>query len=81
MRGLIEDNQLVTIAPVDVLDVVAGDIVLVRWKGNVLLHVVKEARASELLIGNNLGRVNGWAKRSDVLGRVTKVHDKLTACT
>ena len=74
MRGLIEDNQLVTIAPVDVRDVVAGDVVLVRWKGSFLLHLVKEARAADLLIGNNLGRVNGWAQRSDVLGKVTKVH-------
>jgi len=38
MRGLIEDNQLVTIAPVDVREVIAGDIVLVRWKSNFLLH-------------------------------------------
>ena len=74
MRGLIEDNQLVTIAPVDVRAIIAGDVVLVRWKTNFLLHLVKEARATDLLIGNNLGRVNGWAKRSDVLGRVTKVH-------
>jgi hypothetical protein len=56
MRGLIEDNQLVTIAPVDVREVIAGDIVLVRWKTNFLLHLVKEARANDLLIGNNLGR-------------------------
>jgi len=74
MRGLIEDNQLVTIAPVDVREVVEGDIVLVRWKSNFLLHLVKEARVDDLLIGNNLGRANGWAKRSAVLGRVTKVH-------
>lgn len=76
MRGRIEDNQLVTIAPVDVRDVVTGDVVLVRWKASFLLHLVKEARAEDLLIGNNLGRINGWAKRRDVLGRVTKIHAK-----
>ena len=75
MRGRIEDNQLVTIAPVDVRDVVAGDVVLVRWKTSFLLHVVQEARGEDLLIGNNLGRVNGWAKRRDVLGRVTRIHE------
>lgn len=37
MRGRIEDNQSVTLEPVDPVDVQIDDIVLVRWKGNVLL--------------------------------------------
>jgi hypothetical protein len=75
MRGRIEDNQPVTLTPVDPSVVVVGDVVLVRWKGNVLLHLVKEADGDRLLIGNNVGKVNGWAPRSDVLARVTAVHD------
>jgi len=74
MRGRIEDNQPVTLAPIDPEDVHVDDIVLVRWKGNVLLHLVKEATADRLLIGNNVGKVNGWVPRRDVLGRVIAVH-------
>lgn len=74
MRGRIEDGQAVTLAPVDPRDVKAGDIVLVRWKGNVLLHLVKEVDGERLLIGNNIGKINGWALRTDVLGRAIAVH-------
>ncbi len=70
MRGLIEDNEEVTIEPVAPGDVGVGDVVFVRWKGGFLLHLVKEARAAELLIGNNVGKINGWAPRADVMGRV-----------
>lgn len=74
MRGRIEDGQPVTLGPVDPAVVEAGDVVLVRWKGGVLLHLVKEATPDRLLIGNNVGKVNGWASRRDVVGRVVRVH-------
>jgi hypothetical protein len=74
MRGRIEDGQLVTLGPVEPTEVKAGDVVLVRWKGGVLLHLVKEATGDRLLIGNNLGRVNGWVRRQDVVGRLVRVH-------
>jgi hypothetical protein len=61
MRGLIEDNQQVTIAPVDPAQVEAGEVVFVRWRGGFLLHLVKQADPERVLIGNNLGRINGWA--------------------
>jgi len=73
MRGRIEDGQPVTLGPVDPNDVRAGDVVLVRWKGNVLLHLVKEVDGDRLLIGNNVGKINGWAQRRDVLGRVIAI--------
>jgi hypothetical protein len=74
MRGLIEDNQLVTIAPVDPAEVEAGDVVMVRWRGGYLLHLVKQVDPERVLIGNNLGRTNGWAPRRDVLGRVVGIN-------
>ncbi|WNG31485.1 hypothetical protein F0U62_12005 [Cystobacter fuscus] len=52
----------------------AGDVVLVWWRGGFLLHLVKQATVDRLLIGNNVGRVNGWASRRAVLGRVVRVH-------
>ncbi|MFY2558879.1 hypothetical protein ACN469_14720 [Corallococcus terminator] len=74
MRGVIEDGQPVTLAPVKPEDVQSGDVVFVRWKGGALLHLVKEATPDRVLIGNALGRINGWARRGDVVGRVTRVH-------
>ncbi len=73
MRGRIESGQLVTLVPADGRDVSVGDAVLVRWKGNFLLHLVVEIADDRLLIGNNLGRVNGWVSTEDVLGRVESV--------
>jgi hypothetical protein len=73
MRGRIESGQLVTLAPVDPLSVQVDDVVLVEWKGNYLLHLVKEVRDGQLLIGNNLGKVNGWVSASAAIGRVISV--------
>jgi len=42
MRGRIESGQQVTIAPIGGPEIKIGDIVLVSWKGNYLLHLVKE---------------------------------------
>ena len=73
MRGRIESGQVVTLAPVDPAAVRADDIVFVAWKGGFLLHLVKDAKDGQLLIGNNLGKVNGWVPASAVLGRVIGV--------
>jgi hypothetical protein len=73
MRGRIESGQPVTLAPVTPSEVSADDVVLVAWKGGFLLHLVKEVRDGQLLIGNNLGKVNGWVPASAVLGRVVGV--------
>src|SRR3954451_5815017 len=73
MRGRIESGQAITISPVDPTDVRVDDVVLVAWKGNHPLHLVKEATDEQLLIGNNLGKINGWVARSAVVGRVTDV--------
>ncbi len=75
MRGRIESGQLVTLEPVGNRRVAVEDVVLVRWKGNYILHVVKELRDDQILIGNNLGKINGWAPLEDVLATVTGVED------
>src|SRR5262245_29574063 len=77
MRGRIESGDLVTLAPVNPQDVSVDDIVLVRWKGNYLLHLIREIRGDELLIGNNIGKLNGWVCASEAQGKVVSVvHDK-----
>ena len=75
MRGRIESGQLVTIAPATAEEVQVDDVVLVRWKGNYILHIVKDVGKDGLLIGNNIGKINGWAARDDIVGRVTAVSD------
>jgi hypothetical protein len=76
MRGRIESGQLVTLAPVDPAEGRAGDVILVGWKGNFLLHLVKEVGEGQLPIGNNLGKVNGWVPAAAVLGRVIAVGER-----
>ncbi|MCU0655664.1 MAG: hypothetical protein MUF64_10360 [Polyangiaceae bacterium] len=73
MRGRIESGQLVTLEPPrrDLLQ--KGDAVLVRWRGGFLLHLIVDLEPTRVLIGNNLGKINGWAPRGDVLGVVTAV--------
>ena len=75
MRGRIESGQLVTIAPATIADVQPDDIVFVAWKGNSLLHLAKEVEADRVLIGNNLGKINGWVAASAILGKVIAVAD------
>ncbi|MFO0825313.1 MAG: hypothetical protein U0792_19690 [Gemmataceae bacterium] len=75
MRGRIESGQLVTITPVDPVEVQVDDAVLVAWKGGFLLHLVKEVKDGRLLIGNNIGKINGWVPASAVLGKVVAVED------
>jgi hypothetical protein len=75
MRGRIESGQLVTLAPATGSNVRVGDVVLVQWKGNYLLHLVLRIDDEQLLIGNNLGKVNGWVPCSAVRGKVTAVED------
>lgn len=75
MRGRIESGQLVTLAPVDPSDVRVDDVVLVAWQGNFLLHLVKEVQGDQFLIGNNIGKVNGWVPASAVIGKGVAVED------
>jgi hypothetical protein len=79
MRGRIESGQLVTLAPASLSDVRVDDVVLVEWRGNFLLHLVKEAQGDQLLIGNNLGKVNGWVPTCAVVGKVISVDDAAEA--
>jgi len=73
MRGRIESGQEVTLAPVVPEKVRVGDVVLVQWKGNYLLHLVKEIKEGEFLIGNNVGKINGWVSGDALCGLVTEV--------
>ena len=75
MRGRIEFGQFVTLAPANGSDVRVDDVVLVEWRGNFLLHLVREFQGDQLLIGNNLGKINGWVSAAAVVGKVIAVED------
>jgi hypothetical protein len=75
MRGRIESGQLVTLAPVHPEDVQVGDAVLVQWRGNYLLHLVKEIEGDQYLIGNNVGKTNGWVEAGAIRGKVIGVEE------
>ena len=75
MRGRIESGQLVTIAPTRSCEIHPGDVVFLEWKRNYLLHLVVEVEVERVLIGNALGKTNGWAPVSAVLGKVVAVED------
>jgi len=74
MRGRIESGQRVTLAPIETAMIAVDDVVFIAWKGNYLLHLVKDVTETDVLIGNNQGKINGWAPRSAVLGKVVTVH-------
>lgn len=75
MRGRIESGQLVTIMKIKPEEIKINDAALVKWKGNYLLHIVKEIDHKKVLIGNNLGKINGWIPQKDVIGKVINVED------
>jgi hypothetical protein len=75
MRGRVESGQLVTIVPVQPGDVQPGDVVFLEWKGNYLLHLVVEVELGRVLIGNSLGKINGWAPGAAVLGKVVAIEE------
>lgn len=74
MEPRIMDGQMVTVAPVSESDIKLGDVVLCKVGGRVLLHLVVAVIApggkKRFQIGNNKGRINGWA---------TKIYGKLVS--
>jgi len=73
MRPLIKHREPITLAPVDTDKVREGDIVLCKVKGRIFTHLVLATKIDEVLIGNNHGHINGWAKRHNIYGIVTHV--------
>lgn len=76
MRGLVESGSLVKVAPALCSALEPGDVVLVRVKGAIYLHLVKARQGERLLIGNNKGGTNGWVKDSKAVGICVSVEGK-----
>jgi hypothetical protein len=78
MTPRIKHRELVTIAPVRSADVMVGDAVLCKVRGNIYVHLVQavdRSRHDEMRfkIGNNHGHTNGWCGGQNVYGKVVKV--------
>jgi hypothetical protein len=73
MAGKVEDGDTVTLAPLDGRALASGDVVLVRLRGHVYLHLVKAVQGDRVLIGNNRGGTNGWVNRAAIYGIATSV--------
>ena len=75
MEPRVHDGQQVTIIPiVDFFEIEAGDVVYCKLQGRYFFHLVKGKKRSgdgwTFLIGNNKGRINGWANQSAVFGKL-----------
>jgi SOS-response transcriptional repressor LexA len=68
MSGRVNDGDRVTLKPADPETLEIGDVVLVRVKGNVFLHLIKAKSQGRFLIGNNRGKINGWVGPNCVYG-------------
>ena len=73
MRPKVRDGARVTVAPCRADDLKAGDIVLVRVRGRVYLHLTKAVDGRRFLIGNNHGGVNGWVGPHAIYGIATRI--------
>ena len=73
MRGKISDGDLVTLVPCDPATLQVGDIVLVHLHGADYLHLIKAIQSDRYLIGNNRGRINGWAGKQAIYGKATQI--------
>jgi hypothetical protein len=73
MKGKVNDGALVTLEPCAVGALEPGDVVLVRVRGAVYLHLVKAVNQGRFLIGNNRGGVNGWVGSHAIYGKATRI--------
>jgi hypothetical protein len=72
MRAAVKHGQTLTMSPVvDPHEIQVGDIVFVKWHEGYIIHLVQEIQDDQFLIVNSLGKINGWVKGSEILGRVT----------
>lgn len=74
MRKAIKHGQTLTMSPIgDPSQIQVGDLVLVKWHQSDIFHIVGEIQGEQYLIVNSLGKVNGWVRANEILGRITKI--------
>ena len=78
MRPKVESGATVTLAPYgDAEEPAVDDIVLVKVRGVIYLHLIKAIRGGaesrQYQIGNNRGGTNGWVSRKAIFGKAVAV--------
>ena len=73
MMPRVRSGALVTLDPCRPDQLAVDDIVLVRVKGNVYLHLIKAIDGERFQIGNNRGGINGWVGPNAIYGKAVKV--------
>jgi hypothetical protein len=74
MTPRIRSGAVCEVEPVSDGDVLRrGDIVRVKVKATVYLHLITALEKDRVQIGNNHGRINGWTPKSNVYGRVKHI--------
>jgi hypothetical protein len=74
MRKAIKHGQTLTMSPInDPGEIKTGDMVLVKWHGGDIFHIVGEIKDDQYLIVNSLGKENGWVHANEIIGRITKI--------
>jgi len=71
MKGKVNSGATVTIEPAE--EYAKGDIVLVKVKGSIYLHLIKAIRDGQYQIGNNRGGINGWVSKSAIYGLAIEI--------
>ena len=78
MTGRVNHKDLVRLEPCEPDKLEVNDIVLVRVKGNVFLHLIKAIKQvgeqKRFLIGNNRGGINGWVNANAIYGIATEIN-------
>ena len=73
MKGKVNSGATVTLETAEEYE--EGDVVLVKVKGRVYLHLIKATKPGQYLIGNNRGGINGWVSKSAIYGMATEIKD------
>jgi hypothetical protein len=73
MRGKVNSGDLVTLEPVNPNQLKVDDIVLVKVRGTIYLHLIKAVNGGRFLIGNNRGGINGWVGANAIYGIATHI--------
>jgi phage repressor protein C with HTH and peptisase S24 domain len=79
MTPKIRSGALCKLVPLGDCKIKRGDILLVKVRGNIYLHLVSAVDKDRVQISNNHGHVNGWTSKSNIFGRLESVDNSDTA--
>lgn len=80
MKGKVNSGDTVVLEKISPEKLKVGDVVLVKVKGKVYLHLIKATKnykgKQKFLIGNNKGGFNGWVGPNSIYGIATEIRRK-----